>query len=197
MYILSFRGLPERLRSEAEPVSSYRFLVEETHFGDTPNNLANNFRPSEELESFKIKQINHKGVKKGCNGKNLLIELVLIFSFAILINAITFICSIDLAILNTAILSDSGLLFHIYLNGSFDSTTKVVKCLKMRSFFWRDLKPLHGSVDVRENVVSHDGGAFAFAASTSSASIEPGCGTIISKRGSRFSEYEVSVLELV
>ncbi|RNA03273.1 hypothetical protein BpHYR1_029454 [Brachionus plicatilis] len=40
---ISFRGLPERLRSESEPVSSYRFLVEETHFGDTPNNLAISF----------------------------------------------------------------------------------------------------------------------------------------------------------
>ncbi|RNA19635.1 hypothetical protein BpHYR1_009304 [Brachionus plicatilis] len=40
---ISFRGLPERLRSETVPVSSYRFLVEETHFGDTPNNLAISF----------------------------------------------------------------------------------------------------------------------------------------------------------
>ncbi|RNA18944.1 hypothetical protein BpHYR1_000608 [Brachionus plicatilis] len=36
----SFRRLPGRLRSEPEQVSSYRFSVEETHFGDTPNNLA-------------------------------------------------------------------------------------------------------------------------------------------------------------
>ncbi|RNA29371.1 hypothetical protein BpHYR1_047952 [Brachionus plicatilis] len=34
----NFQGLPERLRSETEPVSSYRFLVEEPHFGDTPDN---------------------------------------------------------------------------------------------------------------------------------------------------------------
>ncbi|RNA05579.1 hypothetical protein BpHYR1_048825 [Brachionus plicatilis] len=40
---ISFQGLPERLRSEKEPVSSYRFLVEETHFGDTPNNLTFSF----------------------------------------------------------------------------------------------------------------------------------------------------------
>ncbi|RMZ92850.1 hypothetical protein BpHYR1_012226, partial [Brachionus plicatilis] len=39
-YPLSLKGLPERLRSETEPVSSYRFSVEE---------------------------INHKGVKKGNN----------------------------------------------------------------------------------------------------------------------------------
>ncbi|RNA19246.1 hypothetical protein BpHYR1_048101 [Brachionus plicatilis] len=38
--LVSFQGLPERLRSETEPVSSYRFLVEEPHFGDTPDNLA-------------------------------------------------------------------------------------------------------------------------------------------------------------
>ncbi|RNA10689.1 hypothetical protein BpHYR1_038849 [Brachionus plicatilis] len=37
---ISFQGLPERLRSETEPVSSYHFLVEEPHFGDTPDNLA-------------------------------------------------------------------------------------------------------------------------------------------------------------
>ncbi|RNA42460.1 hypothetical protein BpHYR1_052886 [Brachionus plicatilis] len=37
---ISFQGLSERLRSETEPVSSYRFLVEEPHFGDTPDNLA-------------------------------------------------------------------------------------------------------------------------------------------------------------
>ncbi|RNA01818.1 hypothetical protein BpHYR1_033092, partial [Brachionus plicatilis] len=39
LYDISFRDLPERLRSETEPVSSCRFLVEETHFADTPNNL--------------------------------------------------------------------------------------------------------------------------------------------------------------
>ncbi|RNA35947.1 hypothetical protein BpHYR1_018789 [Brachionus plicatilis] len=41
---VSFQGLPERLRSETEPVSSYRFLVEEPHFGDTPDNLAFSFK---------------------------------------------------------------------------------------------------------------------------------------------------------
>ncbi|RNA38887.1 hypothetical protein BpHYR1_032785 [Brachionus plicatilis] len=40
---ISFRGLLERLRSETEPVSSYSFLVEETHFGDTLDNLAISF----------------------------------------------------------------------------------------------------------------------------------------------------------
>ncbi|RMZ96373.1 hypothetical protein BpHYR1_007105, partial [Brachionus plicatilis] len=50
----SFRGLPERLRSETVPVSSYRFLVEEAHYGDTPNNLA--ILQSEELEKLIIKR---------------------------------------------------------------------------------------------------------------------------------------------
>ncbi|RNA22915.1 hypothetical protein BpHYR1_035810 [Brachionus plicatilis] len=40
---ISFQGLPERLRSETEPVSSYHLLVEEPHFGDTPDNLAFSF----------------------------------------------------------------------------------------------------------------------------------------------------------
>ncbi|RNA39495.1 hypothetical protein BpHYR1_003304 [Brachionus plicatilis] len=39
--LINFRELPERLRSETEPVSEYRFLVEETHFGDTTNSLLN------------------------------------------------------------------------------------------------------------------------------------------------------------
>ncbi|RNA11376.1 hypothetical protein BpHYR1_040905 [Brachionus plicatilis] len=40
---VSFQGLPERLRSETEPVSSYRFLIEEPDFRDTPDNLAFSF----------------------------------------------------------------------------------------------------------------------------------------------------------
>ncbi|RNA33344.1 hypothetical protein BpHYR1_008789 [Brachionus plicatilis] len=42
MLIKIFRGLPERFRSETEPVSSLHFLVEETHFGDAANNLGQN-----------------------------------------------------------------------------------------------------------------------------------------------------------
>ncbi|RNA16594.1 hypothetical protein BpHYR1_011520 [Brachionus plicatilis] len=40
---LSFRSLPELFRSDTVPVYSYRFLAEETHFGDTPYRLAISF----------------------------------------------------------------------------------------------------------------------------------------------------------
>ncbi|RNA16591.1 hypothetical protein BpHYR1_011517 [Brachionus plicatilis] len=64
--LVSFRGLPERLRSKTEPVSSCRFLVEETHFGDTPNNLAISFCFLSPLFKTKrgVRKINQKGVKK-------------------------------------------------------------------------------------------------------------------------------------
>ncbi|RNA24023.1 hypothetical protein BpHYR1_001161 [Brachionus plicatilis] len=42
-HCISFQGLPELLLLETELVSSYRFSVEETHLGDTPNNLAISF----------------------------------------------------------------------------------------------------------------------------------------------------------
>ncbi|RNA17641.1 sodium-dependent glucose transporter 1A-like [Brachionus plicatilis] len=35
-FLIGYRGLPEQLRSDTVPISEYRFLVEETHFGDIP-----------------------------------------------------------------------------------------------------------------------------------------------------------------
>ncbi|RMZ94330.1 hypothetical protein BpHYR1_053474 [Brachionus plicatilis] len=52
---ISFRSLPERLRPEIVPFSEYHFLVEETHFGDTPNSL--NMRSWRIFELSSVKKI--------------------------------------------------------------------------------------------------------------------------------------------